>query len=209
MERPKYKLIIFDLGRVLVDFNHWLAARRIVKYTNKSLQETYNLFFDSSLTKQFEEGKLSGFEFFSRLKKKLQLNISYRDFVPIWNEIFFISPKNKQVQRIAKTVKTRYKILLLSNINKLHFDYLKEKFPGALKIFPRIVLSYVIGFRKPHPVIYKKALKYFKAKPKETIYIDDRANLIEKAAGLGIKSLHFIAVEKLKKDLRSLGIETI
>ena len=207
MKKPKYKLIIFDLGRVLVDFNHWFAARRIVKYTNKSLQETYNLFFDSSLTKQFEEGKLSGFDFFSRLKKKLKLNISYRDFVPIWNEIFFISPKNRRVHRIAKIVKTRYKILLLSNINKLHFEYIKKKFPQALRIFPKIVLSYEVGFRKPHPVIYKKALKYFKAKPKETIYIDDRADLIEKAALLGIRSLHFQSVGQLKKDLASLGIK--
>ncbi len=53
------KGIIFDLGNVLVDFDHRVAAEKLSKFTTRTGKEIYGLFFDSELTGQFEEGKIS------------------------------------------------------------------------------------------------------------------------------------------------------
>ncbi|MCM8800226.1 MAG: hypothetical protein NC900_05845, partial [Candidatus Omnitrophica bacterium] len=128
MQNHSIKAIIFDLGNVLIDFDHMIAARRISRFCESSLDDIYDLFFDSSLTCLFEEGRLKPEEFFLELKRTLNLKINYQEFLPIWNEIFFLTPKNRAVYKIALNLKSNYTLCLASNINILHFEYLKKNF---------------------------------------------------------------------------------
>src|SRR3989338_6206829 len=157
MDNNNIKAVIFDLGNVLIDFDHMIAAKRISKFTDKTPQEIFNLFFDSVLTALFEEGKITPLNFFSEVKKILNSKLDYAQFLPIWNEIFFLSEKNQAVYNLAKILKDHYKIALLSNINILHFDYLKKNF-SIFDAFHNVVTSFESGIRKPDPLIYKKAL---------------------------------------------------
>ena len=182
-----------------------IAAKKACGFTDKSQQEIFNLFFDSGLTALFEEGKLKPQEFFLKVKEALNLKLDYLKFIPIWNEIFFLSEKNRCVYNLAKILKSHYIIALLSNINILHFDYLKKKF-SVFDAFHQIITSFEIGFRKPHPLIYKKTLEILKVAARDVAYTDDRLELIEKAGELGIKSFHFQGIEKLKADFLSIGI---
>ncbi len=197
--------IIFDLGGVLVDFDHMLAAKKILGFTSKSPQEIFNLFFDSGLTNLFEEGKISPQEFFSRVKEALNLRLDYKQFQPIFNEIFFFTERNQAVYNLAKALMNSYKVALLSNINILHFDYLKKNFP-VFNAFHSIITSFSLGLRKPHPLIYKKALDILKAAPQNTFYTDDRIELITGARALGIRGFVFKSVEQLKIDLLDNGV---
>lgn len=199
------KAIIFDLGNVLIDFNHSIAALRISKFTDKSVKEIFNLFFDSELTGFFEEGKISPPEFFSQVKEKLNLKLNYDEFVPIWDEIFFLTEKNLGVYNLAHKLKNRYKVTLLSNINILHFEYIKKTFP-ILDAFHNIITSFELGLRKPQSQIYQKTLEILKVSPGETFYTDDRPELVESAGRIGIRGFVFQGIEKLKKDLLDTGI---
>jgi FMN phosphatase YigB (HAD superfamily) len=197
------------LGNVLVDFDHRIAANRISKFSNKNPQEIFNIFFDSELTGLFEEGKIQPKEFFLKVKEILNLKLGYNEFLPIWNEIFFLSEKNLAVYNLAKILKSHYKLALLSNINVLHFEYLKKNFSHFFDAFHNIITSYEVGFRKPHPLIYKKVLDMLKvSSPPKVFYTDDRPELVEKAQELGIRSFVFKDVAGLKQDLESVGINT-
>src|SRR3989338_4529876 len=101
MYNHKIKGIIFDLGNVLLDFNHMIAAEKLSGFTDKSGKEIYDLFFDSQKTQLFEEGKISASEFFKGVKEELNLKIHYQEFVPIWDEIFYFTDKNLQVYNLA------------------------------------------------------------------------------------------------------------
>lgn len=198
------KAIIFDLGNVLIDFDHKIAAQRISKFTDKAANEIFELFFDSELTALFEEGKLSPSEFFSRVKEMLNLRLGYDEFVPIWDGIFFFTEKNLAVYNLARKLKNRYKMVLLSNINILHLEYVKQTFP-ILNAF-QIITSCALGLRKPENQIYHKALDILKVSPDKCFYTDDRPELIESARGLGIKGFVFMGAEQLEKDLRGAGV---
>ena len=205
MGKHNIKAVIFDLGNVLIDFDHMIAAKRISKFTDKTPQEIFNLFFDSELTALFEEGKITALNFFSEVKKILNSKLDYAQFLPIWNEIFFLSEKNQAVYNLAKLLRDRYKIALLSNINILHFDYLKEKF-SVFDAFHNIITSFESGIRKPDPLIYKKTLDLLEAAPQNAFYTDDRVEFIEKACNLGIRGFVFRDAEQLKRDLSGNGI---
>jgi FMN phosphatase YigB (HAD superfamily) len=145
--------IIFDLGNVLIDFNHMIAAQRLSQFSDKSGRQIYDLFFDSELTGLFEEGKVTPGEFFLEVKKALNLKTDYAGFLPVWNEIFFLTPRNLEVYQLALLLKKHYKLALLSNINILHLDYLKKNFP-VFDAFHCILASFELGLRKPAPLVY-------------------------------------------------------
>jgi len=200
MGKSHINAVVFDLGNVLVDFDHMVAARKIFGLTKKTPQEIFDLFFDSELVALFEEGKIAPPQFFAKTKKMLGLDLDYDNFLPVWNEIFSFTENNRQVYDLAKSLNKRYKVALLTNINALHFDYLKKKFP-IFDAFPNIITSFETGARKPAPLIYEKALDLLGAAPQDTFYTDDRIDLIEKACSLGIRGFVFKGVEQLKRNL--------
>ena len=195
-----FKAVIFDLGNVLVDFDHNIAAKKMSLLCGRSPEEIFNFFFDSELTGLFEEGKIPPDEFFFRIKAELNLKLSYNEFLPIWNEIFFLSDKNHAVYNLIKNLKSNYKVALLSNINILHFDYIKNNFP-VFDVFHKLLLSFELKLKKPDPLIYKKALDILSVLPEETFYTDDRQELIEQSRCLGICGFVFKGIEQLSRDL--------
>lgn len=200
------KAIIFDLGNVVIDFDHTISARRISRFSSRTPKEIFDLFFDSELIGIFEEGKISPQDFFLEVKKILGLQLEYKAFLPIWNEIFFLTEKNRYVYNLAKMLKRHYKVALLSNINVLHYEYLRQNFP-VFDAFTDIITSFELGFKKPHPAIYHKTLEVLGELPGEVFYTDDRAELVEKARALGINSHCFSGVEKLKEDFLYAGLD--
>ena len=199
------KVIVFDLGRVLVDFDHQIAAEKISQLTPKSPQQIYDLFFDSQLIQSFERGNISAENFFASVSQILGLRISYEQFISIWNQIFFLSEDNKSVYALGKSLRNSYRLALLSNINVLHLEYLKLNFP-IFDIFSDIFASCEMGFIKPEPEIYRKVISHLGVLPEEIFYVDDRPELIEEASKLGIRGFVFKGASQLKADLNSCGI---
>lgn len=202
----KIEVVIFDLGNVLIDFDHLIAARRIAHFCAKSPEEIFGLFFSSPVTALFEQGKLSPQDFFKEVKDMLGLKISYETFVPIWNEIFFLSKKNRAVCSLACSLRQDYRIAVLTNINILHFEYLKKYFP-IFGIFHHVFTSFELGFSKPNQEIYRRVLEILKVQPQKVYYTDDREELVASARTLGIKADLFIGLEQLKQGLSDAGIQ--
>lgn len=200
------KAIIFDLGNVLINFDHRIAVKKISPLCAKTEEEIFNFFFDSPLTGLFEEGRIDPLQFFSEVKKTLKLNIDYEDFLPVWNEIFFLTDSNRSVYSLAEALRKNYRLALLSNINTLHFDYLKDNFP-VFDPFHDLLLSFQMKLKKPDIRIYKKALAALAVQPQETFYTDDRPELIESARAIGIQGFVFRGVAQLKNDLMDAGIK--
>ena len=164
MSDKQIQILAFDLGNVLVDFDHTVAAKRIAHFCDKSPKEIFSLFFNSDITSLFEQGKVSPQEFYLKVKEMLGLKLSFESFVPIWNEVFMLSPKNRAVYSLINNLRSRYKVILISNTNILHFEYLKTKFP-VFNVFHEIFISYALGLIKPDPLIYKTVVEKLKVMP--------------------------------------------
>lgn len=194
------KVVLFDLGRVLVDFDHKRSAQRIAFFCKKTPGEIYALFFESEATIAFEAGKITPQDFYLEVKKMLDLKLSYESFVPIWNDIFFLSPKNRSVFQLANSLRVNYKTAMLSNINTLHYGYLKKNYP-VFGVFDQVFLSFELGTIKPDKKIYQQVIQELKVAPEEIFYTDDRGELVESAKTLGIQGAVFTNFEQLVKDI--------
>ena len=199
------EVILFDLGNVLVDFDYTISANRISHFCAKSPGEIVKLFFGSELVTTFEEGLISPEDFFARVKEALDLKLSYKAFVPIWNEVFYLSAKNRAVFNLVNQLRHSHKVALLSNIDTLHYEYLKKHFP-VFGVFHKVFASCELKLVKPHQLIYQKALDGLEASPESVFYIDDRPELVNSARELGIKAVVFKEARQLKADLLNSGV---
>ena len=192
------KLIIFDLGKVILDFSHRDIAEGLAPFSAApGYQDPDNILdhmFNNGavIVNLYEEGRITSEEFFSYIRETYRLDISFLHFKQVWNEIF---TENKGVTELIERLKKEIPIFLLSNTNELHFEYVKKKFPIVHK-FDKWILSYETGMRKPCPEIFQTALGKAGVLPAEAIFIDDIREHVVGAQGLGINAVEFKSVEQ-------------
>jgi len=202
-KKAKYPIIVFDLGNTLIRFDHNIAADKVRNLSKASYDTIYQTFFDSHHTRAFEKGEILSGEFYSGIKSALGLELDYDQFVPIWNNIFW---EDEVSCSIARRLKSKgYTLFLLSNVNKLHFEFIERKF-NIINIFDEIILSYIIGAIKPEKAIFDDVIRRAGGDKTKILYIDDREDLIKEARALGINSIKFEGGEKLEIELAKMGI---
>ena len=204
MKSSPIEVIFFDLGNVILPFNHYQIAEKLSPFVQiKDFQDPRKIFsyiFDlkDGAINPFDAGELSPKEFFQSLKESLQLSISFEAFAPIWNEIFVEDP---EVSEIIRSLKGKWKLGLLSNTDPLHFHYIVSTFP-IVSALEKWILSYEVGFKKPDVHIFQKAIEWASVDPEKVLFIDDTKGHVEVAVSLGMQGIHFISAAKLKEDLK-------
>ncbi len=196
------RAFLFDVGNVLFRFDHMRAAAQITNGTQASPQALFQLFFESPLVVDHDEGRISTEEFFVRLRREIGLNLPYGRFLEVWNDIF---TEDRQMTALAGRLAERYPCYLISNTNPAHFGFLRARFP-ILDRFRGSVLSYEVGHLKPHPAIYRRALELAGLPAGEILYVDDRADLIEAARALGFQVHRFEDADRLRGELTERGL---
>lgn len=203
MIQPPIEVILYDLGNVILPFNHFQIAEKLSRSSQrKEFQDPPKMFsylfdFEKGAVNGYEVGRVSSLEFFQSLRGFLQLSLSFEDFIPIWNEIFI---EDQEVSQIILSQKGRWRLGLLSNTNPLHFDYALAKF-SIIRVFDRWILSHEVGFKKPAVEIFQKAVQWASVEPRKILFIDDMKKHVEVAASLGIQGIHFVSAVQLREEL--------
>jgi putative hydrolase of the HAD superfamily len=198
----KYSTIVFDLGNTLIRFDHSISAKKIANLFHLDSKKIYDTFFDSPITRAFEKGEISPKEFHKRASLLLGVRMPFKDFTDIWNDIFW---EDKEVCELARQLKKSYKLFLLSNVNRLHFEYIQKKF-DIIKIFDEVILSFMVGAIKPDRVIFEDVIRRAGNDRTKLLYIDDREDLIKEALLLGIDSIRCEGAGKLKEVMAQKGV---
>ncbi len=201
-ETPEIKSVIFDLGNVLVNFDATKAAKRYSKACKVPIKKIWGHFFTDPTEKSYTRGEISCREFYEHAANSLHAPIDFETFKTYWNEIFW---ENKGMDELLGKLKKKYPLYLISNTNKMHFDYLKANYK-VLRHFKKTFPSHEVGHRKPEPQIYKKVLKKIKLKPEETVFVDDVQKFVDGALAVGMNAIQFKNRSQLVQDLKRYGV---
>lgn len=194
------KLFVFDLGNVILPFEHrQIAVKLHEKSTEKEAftpEQLFDVMFDlqNGLINPYEEGLMSSAEFLSNLKRQFRLDIDMNAFSNIWNPIFRDDPEVNKVIFYLK--EKRYPLFLLSNTNELHFSYIMENYP-IVHWFDEWLLSFEVGAKKPKQRIYDAIFEKMDVKPNEVFYVDDISKYVETAQQLGLNGVVFRSAAQL------------
>ena len=188
------KLFVFDLGNVILPFEHRQIAVKL--HETSRIQDRFtpdDLFkflfdMDRGLVNPYEEGLMSSVDFFAKLREKYKLELEFDEFKDIWNIIF---QEDSEVNDAILYLKNKgYPVFLLSNTNELHFSYIMERYP-IVHSLDEWILSYEVGAKKPKQKIYDSIFEKTDTTRGEVLYIDDVPEYVEAAINYGLQGLVF------------------
>ena len=158
----------------------------------------------SHLVVDFESGGVDGPGFVNEVSRLLEVDLSYDRFCEIWSSVFL--PDTLIPESMVESIRKRYRTVLLSNTNPIHFDMLSATYP-ILRHFDAYVLSHEVKAMKPLPAIYAKAIEEARCPAANCFFTDDVAEYVEGARQAGIDAVQFENCEQLTRELRSRGVE--
>lgn len=198
-------VLVFDLGKVIFDFDLEKLAGGFHLSSKKSKKEIFTLLSGHiDLFADYEKGLVDSESFYKQVSELMNIETDYQTFCSIWNDIF--TPV-KGMDSLIKRLSASNNLAILSNTNDLHFEYLENKYPEIFSYFTNLHLSYKIGSRKPDKEIYEHVIGFYGIDPARIFFTDDLERNIVPARELGINAYRFDGPEILEKKLNFLGVK--
>ena len=182
------KAIIFDFGNVFINIDiEGAIAKTLEKLDVNQISDEITAF-----NGLYEQGFISTDEFIEFYLENFP-NLTKEDIIDTWNFILKDFPKHRLdfLKNLKKS--NNYKLILLSNTNALHIDWIKENVPFYNEFkdcFDAFYLSHEINLSKPNNDIYEFVLNTNSLKAETCLFIDDNKDNIDSAKKLGIHTWH-------------------
>jgi len=200
----KIRAILFDLGKVIVDFNFETGLEALHSACSISRNRLEEVLWDETWIRRYERGEISTGEFHSYLCETAALKMDLTGFREVWSSVFL--PGLLVSERLLATLRRKYPLILISNTNEAHFEFIRDKYP-VIDYFDQHVLSYVVGSLKPDRKIFEHAIRVSGFRPEALFFTDDREENILAARELGIHSHQFRTEPLLIAALEAANVE--
>ena len=192
---------IFDLGKVLVDFDYTIAARKIAARSAKSPKDLHAFLSASPLLLEYECGLMSREGFFAAISSHIAYAGDLTEFGGYFADIFAEIPPMIQLQ--AELRQRGFKTYIFSNTNDLAIEHVERNFP-FFKNFDGYIYSYKVGAMKPQPKIYEAMEAMAGKRGADLIYIDDRPENIVAGQERGWRAVLHETPEKTRAVVAAL-----
>jgi FMN phosphatase YigB (HAD superfamily) len=173
------KVVVFDLGKVLVDFDYSVAARKVAARSAKPLGNLVSLLSTSSLVIQYECGFVTRREFFEKVRDAVGFQGTLEEFGGYFADIFTEIPP--MIALHAELRQRGVPTYIFSNTNDLAIEHIEKNFP-FFKNFDGYIYSCDVGAMKPDAKIYQVMEQKCGRCGADIIYLDDRRENVEAGA---------------------------
>jgi putative hydrolase of the HAD superfamily len=193
------KTIIFDFGDVFINLDK-----------EGAFQNALNLFEFDEIPDEFiavnclyEQGLVSTKEFVEFYQKNFP-KLPKDSIINAWNFILKDFPKHRLEFLKQLSQDKKYKLILLSNTNELHINWVKEQisfYDEFKNCFDKFYLSHEINLRKPNADIFEFVLKENNLKAEQCLFIDDTKENTDAAKKL---NFHTWNIDEKNEDIVDL-----
>ncbi len=197
------KVVVFDLGKVLVDFDYSIAARKVAARSNKPLGDLISLLSTSPLIIQYECGQVTRREFYEQVRDAVGFQGTLEEFGDYFADIFTEMPAMSALH--AELLRRGVPTYIFSNTNDLAIEHIRKNFP-FFKNFNGFIYSHEIGAMKPDPKIYAALEKMCGRSGADIIYLDDRNENVAAGAARGWNAILHETPEKSRAAVEKLGL---
>ncbi len=171
--------ILFDVGRVLLNYDHKIACRKLAEYSSRTSDEIYTLVPHGKILVDFEEGRITPREFYREVANLIGLQgLSYPEFIEIWRDIYRPVPGMTEV---LGAIRLGIALFIISNVDEIHWE-------GSFRLAPlpqffsqprQWILSFEIGAKKPAEQIFRVAIERIGADAASILSVDDRREYLD------------------------------
>lgn len=201
MSRPE--VVVFDLGKVLVDFDYSIAARRIAARSTTPPQDIQHFIDHSPLLFRYETGSMTREQFFEEIRRMTGFLGGIEEFGQFFADIF--SPMDKMIELQARLRRHGVPTFIFSNTNDLAISHIRRNFPFFAN-FEGYVLSYEHGAMKPDAALYEVVERVTKRKGKQILYLDDRIENTRAGVSRGWQVIQHQNETASRQTIEELGL---
>ncbi len=198
-----YRVILFDLGGVLVDVESVAALQRLLGRALPE-EELGRLWLTaSSWVSLFESGRCTSEVFAAGIVDEWRLAVTADAFL----DDFQRWPKRlwPGVQELLAALAPRFTLACLSNTNAVHWPYVRDVL-GLSGLLHRYYLSHEIGHLKPSHAVFEHVLADLGCPPQQVLFLDDNQLNVDAAQAVGLQAYRAVGIEEVHTVLRSLGL---
>jgi FMN phosphatase YigB (HAD superfamily) len=196
-------VVVFDLGKVLVDFDYSIAARKIAARSTMSLDGINRFVGDSGITVKYELGSVTRRDFFEQARQAMGFHGTFEEFGEFFADIFTEIPP--MIELHAALRRRGIPTYIFSNTNDLAVEHIRRNFP-FFKHFDGYILSYQICAMKPDSKIYEALEKLAGRHGADIVYLDDRPENAAAGAARGWRAILHESPEKSRAAVEKFGL---
>jgi FMN phosphatase YigB (HAD superfamily) len=195
--------VVFDLGKVLVDFDYRISAAKIARQSRFTPAQVRELLDHSPLLFRLETGLLTEEQFYGEVCAECGFSGNLADFCGTFADIFSeIKPMTAMQATLRANKVPTY---IFSNTNSIAMRHIRAKFPFCAN-FDGSVLSFEQGAMKPDPKIYAVVERMAGRSGQDIVYLDDRAENVAAGLARGWRTLLHQTSEQSIAALRQWGL---
>ncbi len=195
------KLLVFDLGGVIVDFN----IGTIGEWTGLTLDDFWRKWLKSETVRDFESGKTGRHTFARELTAEFDLPVSPQELLRVyrtWQVGLYPGAR-----RLLETLAPHFMLACLSNTNEIIWTDSIHEF-GIDRLFHYRFASHEMGCLKPDPEAYAYLVREVPFSLEEIVFFDDNPINVEAARAFGLDAYVVQGPGGVQEKLESLGLLT-
>jgi HAD superfamily hydrolase (TIGR01509 family) len=195
--------VVFDLGKVLLDFDYGIAAAKIAWRSKLSALEVLKVLIESPLLSRFETGLMSNEQFADEVCAACGFSGTMNEFYEAFADIFSEIQPMTALQAALRD--NHIPTCIFSNTNGLAIGHIRRRYPFFTH-FDHYILSYEEGAMKPDAAIYAAVERALGLTGEAIVYLDDRAENVEGGLACGWRAILHETPGKTIPALRQLGL---
>jgi glucose-1-phosphatase len=196
-------VVVFDLGKVLVDFDYSIAAAKLAPRTRLNPVQIRQALDHSPLLYRYETGLMTDEQFAVEVCSVCGFSGTLDEFYEAFADIF--SEINAMTAMQAALRANGIPTCIFSNTNGVAVGHIRRRFP-FFACFDHYILSYQEGAMKPDAKIYAAVERAVGRSGDAIVYLDDRAENIEGGLARGWRAILHESPEKTIPALRQMGL---
>ena len=186
------KNLIFDLGGVIITLAPDEALRRFKSLGLENAEEQMDIYTQTGIFGQLEEGKISAETFREELSRQVGREVTYDECRHAW--LGYVKEVPQRNLDVLQRVRSEgYRLILLSNTNPFMMSWVRSpEFDGhghSIDYYmDACYLSYQLGVMKPSTQFFHEVLMAEKIMASESLFLDDGARNVATASQMGMRT---------------------
>lgn len=197
------EVVVFDLGKVLLDFDYRIAAAKLASRCRIPECDLKHLIDQSPLLYRYETNLLSTDQFFAEVQAASGFDGDLNTFRDLFGDIF--TPIKPMVGLHATLRARSIPTYVFSNTNPLAVQHIRQRYPFFSQ-FDGYILSCDHNSMKPDPKIYEIVEQKTGKKGSQLLYIDDRPENVQAGAKRGWQAILHVSPEQTIAAVRRAGL---
>lgn len=200
----RLQFLYFDLGNVLLFFDHEQAARQMSEVAGVPAKRVWDVVFGGDLELRYEAGELDDRQFYELFCEQTGSRPDFDALLLAGSAIF--TPNTSIFPVVGALEAAGYRMGVLSNTCPGHWSYSMAHYSIVRRGFDVYALSYELGACKPSPAIYERAAALAGFEPAEIFFVDDVPGHVASARAAGFDAVQYTTAAQLVADLHARGL---